>query len=105
MTLDQVPVEELMGKTVRVLREFPGRIPIGTMGRVTETYNKGSVMISWFDTGGDGTDMSGVKDGFGRENEQHWLEVLGPKELKGIMEKRKKEIEVALGKKIWPSKK
>lgn len=101
MTLDQVPVEELMGKTVRVLVEFPGRIPIGTMGTVTEIYQQGSVVVSWFDTGGDGSDMIGVQDGFARDNEQRWLEVLDEEAQTQLNIKHKTEIEIALGKKIW----
>lgn len=101
MTLDQIPVEELMGKIVRVLVEFPKRIPIGTMGTVTEIYHQGSVVVSWFDTGGDGSDMTGVQDGFNRKDEQHYLEVLDDEAIKQLNKKKQLEIETALGKKIW----
>ena len=79
MNANQQPLEKLVGRSVKALREFSG-IPKGTVGMVTEVYNLGrkhsGVTVEWTTTGG-----YKVKDGFGRDahfDETQWLEVVEP---------------------------
>jgi RNase P/RNase MRP subunit p29 len=71
----RVPLDDLYGRKVRVLREFAD-VFAGDEGRIVETYKIGKdhegVMVLW--------DRTQITDGFGRQkgefDELQWLEVI-----------------------------